>query len=60
MPDARRPGRPPLSPDEQSVSVCLTLTESRYNEIYDRARRESVSVPEAIRRQLDAEKKYPK
>lgn len=56
----RRPGRPPLDDDDPSVQVCVSLPGARYDELYDRAQRDRVSVPEVIRRQLDADKKYPK
>jgi hypothetical protein len=49
---ADKRGRPPLDPDDQSVEVCVTLPSRKYDEIYERARRERVSVPEIIRRDL--------
>jgi hypothetical protein len=58
--DPRGPGRPPLDDDDASVKVCLTLPGRQYDDMYERAQRERVSVPEVIRRSLDPEKKYPK
>lgn len=56
------PGRPPLDSSDDSVPVCLTLTARQYDELDARAKRERVSVPEVIRRELRiaAEIKYKK
>jgi hypothetical protein len=49
----RRPGRPPLDRSDRSVEMCLTLPSKRYDELYTRAVRARVSVPELVRRDLD-------
>jgi hypothetical protein len=61
MRPTRGPGRPPLDDedDEDSVAVCVKLPSRVYDEQYQRAQRERVSVPEVIRRTL-TEKRYPK
>jgi len=51
----KRPGRPRLDDDDDSVPVHLTLTARQYDAVYERARRERVSVPEIIRRDVHAE-----
>lgn len=48
----RRPGRPPLDPTDPSIEVCLTLPSKRYDDLYARAQRARVTVPELIRRRL--------
>jgi hypothetical protein len=48
----RSPGRPPLDDDEDSVPIHLTVTASTYDDLYRRAQREGLSVPETIRRTL--------
>jgi hypothetical protein len=57
----RSPGRPPLDDDEESVPVCVVMTTTQYDETYARAQRERVTVPERIRRDVQAaSKKYSK
>lgn len=48
----KRTGRPPLDDDDDSVPVHLTLTSAVYDELHSRARRDRVSVPERVRRDL--------
>ena len=50
----RKPGRPPLDDEDPSTEVCVTLPSKVYDSLYERARSERVSVPELIRRELDA------
>jgi hypothetical protein len=38
----------------------VKLPSRQYDDVYERAQRERVSVPEVIRRSIDAQKKYPK
>jgi hypothetical protein len=52
--DTRRPGRPPLARDDQSVAVSIKMPSRQYDSLFERAQRERVSVPELIRRQLSA------
>lgn len=47
-------GRPPVDDDDDSVRVGVTLPAKRYDEYAKRAIREEVSVPEIIRRELEA------
>ena len=52
MADPNRPGRPPLDRDDPSVKVCVSVPSRQYDDLYQRAREERVSVPELIRRSL--------
>ena len=45
-----RIGRPPLDPDSPSVRVSLSVPARQYDELYAKAQRERVSVPELMRR----------
>jgi hypothetical protein len=49
---ARRPGRPSVDPAAASVHVGVTLTAAQYGELCQKARRDDISVPEVIRREL--------
>jgi len=61
MKPSRPPGRPPLDDDDASVDVHVRMPSKQYDQAFDRARRERVSVPELLRRALQAaEKKNPK
>lgn len=48
--------RPRLDPNDSSVYVGVTLPAKQFDELSKRAIREDVSVPEIIRRQLEAKK----
>lgn len=48
----RAPGRPPLDDDADSVPVHVKMTETQYDDTYQRARRARVTVPEQIRRDV--------
>lgn len=48
----KRPGRPALDEDDESTGVYVKLPSQQYDEMYQRATKERVSVPELIRRQL--------
>ena len=50
-------GHPPLVDDDDSEQVCLTLPAKQYDEYAKRAIKEDVSVPEIIRRDLQAHRK---
>jgi hypothetical protein len=54
----RRPGRPPLDDTDESVHVSLTLTAKQFDRFCQDARREEISVAEAIRRELERIKIY--
>jgi hypothetical protein len=43
-----------------SVPVCVRLTPQQYDDVYQQAQQDRVSVPEVIRRQLDPTRRYPK
>jgi hypothetical protein len=49
----RRPGRPPVSPNDTSVQVGLTLPAKEYDRLCKKALRLEISVAEVIRRELD-------
>ena len=49
---ARKPGRPRIDPNGDSVRVDVHLSARTYDALYAAARRAEVSVPEIIRRQL--------
>lgn len=51
------PGRPPLDDNDPSVYVGVSLPSKQFDEYCKRARREDVSVPEIIRRDLQQQKK---
>jgi len=53
------PGRPPLDRTDPSVKVSISLPSKQFDHYCDRARREDVSVPTIIRRDL-AEKNTKK
>jgi len=55
MSNQRKPGRPPLDPNDPSVEVCVALPAKRYDDLYTRARLERVSIQELIRRSLRAD-----
>jgi hypothetical protein len=50
----KRPGRPSPVPDVWSVSANLTLPGRQYDEVYQKASRPRVTVPEQIRREMGA------
>jgi hypothetical protein len=60
MPKGKR-GRPPLDPNDRSVSVHVKMSAKQYDDTYARARQERIGVPELIRRAMaearEAEKK---
>ena len=53
MKPPRRPGRPPIADDDTSTRVGLTLPTKQFDALCKQARREDISVAEAIRRQLN-------
>lgn len=56
MSELRRPGRPPLDDDDETVRVGVSLPARQFDEYCRRAQREDVSVPEIIRRELQEKK----
>jgi hypothetical protein len=50
-----RPGRPALDENDRSAQICVSVTARKYDQVYQRAQRERISVPEVIRRALDRE-----
>ncbi len=53
-------GRPPLDDNDPSVAVCVTMPSKQFAEYSKRARREDVSVPTIIRRELKEHKCPPR
>ena len=54
-----RPGRPALDKDDPSVIVSVRMPSRQFDAYCQRARREEVSVPEIIRRDLaESEQAY--
>jgi hypothetical protein len=49
----KRPGRPPVSADDTSVRIGLTLPAKQFDRLCRKALRLEISVAEAIRRELD-------
>ena len=45
----RKPGRPPLDPAAPSVTVCVRLPVTRYDELHREASASRVTIPELIR-----------
>lgn len=56
MSDPKLPGRPPLDDADPSVGVYVRMPSRQYDDLYTKAHDERVSVPEIIRRSLDATK----
>jgi hypothetical protein len=54
--DRRRGGRPPLDPTDRSVSLTLRVPSKQYDRLCADAQRERCTVPELVRRSLDARK----
>ena len=50
----KRRGRPRLEPDDPSVDVHVRLPSKQYDAAYLRAQRERLTVPELLRRALQA------
>jgi hypothetical protein len=48
----KRPGRPPLDPDDPAVDVHLRLPSKQYDDVYQRAQQAKTTVPDLIRRML--------
>jgi len=53
---SRRPGRPPIDPNDPSITVTISLPTKHFDRYCAAARKQSVSLPEAIRRALYKEK----
>ena len=51
----RKRGRPPLSETEASTAVHVAMPISLYDRVYVEAAKEHVTVPEVIRRALEAD-----
>jgi hypothetical protein len=58
-PPRKRCGRKPLDPSDVSVSVNITMPAKMFAALRERARREQITVPEAIRRSMREAKKQP-
>jgi hypothetical protein len=55
MQPTRRQGRPPLDDDgDESVSVSFRVSSSQYDDLYQRAQQERLTVSEHLRRELAA------
>jgi hypothetical protein len=53
----RRNGRPPIdNDDDDSVPICVRVKPKQYDDLYARAQRDRVSIPERVRRDLKAAK----
>jgi hypothetical protein len=52
------PGRPPLDDDDTTVEVGVSLPSKQFDAYAKRALREAVSVPEIIRRELQAKPRH--
>jgi hypothetical protein len=52
--EKKPPHRPPLDPQHPSTSVHLRLPAPQYDDTYHRAQSAGVSVPEQLRRDLQA------
>lgn len=50
----RAPGRPPLDDSDPCVDVHLRLPSKQYDDAFARAQQERITVPEVIRRALQA------
>lgn len=50
----KKPGRPPLDDQSESVQVCVTLPAKKYDDLYQQAKQQRLKgVPELIRLRLD-------
>ena len=50
-----RPGRPPLDDDDPSVSVHVKVPGQTFDQLYEKSRRERVSMPALVRRAIARE-----
>jgi len=57
---ADKRGRPPVDPDDPSIPVHVKLPATQYDDLYQKAQRERVTVPELIRRAVTSELRNPK
>lgn len=56
-----RPGRPPLTEDDDSIPVCVTIPGRLYDALEKQAKADHMTVPERIRRDIRVgQKKYTK
>lgn len=46
---SRPPGRPPLDPNDRSVPIQVRVPSREWDEIYQRSRRDRLTMPEYIR-----------
>ena len=56
----KRPGRPPLDPDDPSVKFSLTLPSKRYDALCRRAAADRETIADVLRRALTRELQVPK
>ena len=56
----KRPGRKPIDPNGDSVYVGVTLPAEEFERLRRRAALEDCSIPEIVRRDLEAAKKTKK
>jgi hypothetical protein len=49
----RRPGRPPLDPDDRSVAITFRAPRRVVDGLYAQATQQRITVPELIRRALE-------
>lgn len=54
MTDKRRTGRPPLDRDDTTVKVTVSMPSRLYDRMDERAKRDRVNLPTAIRRALES------
>ena len=55
----RRRGRPRIEPAEETIPVHVKLSASQYRDVEADARAQRITVPEAIRRQLQRRRADP-
>lgn len=47
--DARRPGRPPLDPRDETAQISIKLPSKQLTALYQQAQRERKTLPELVR-----------
>jgi hypothetical protein len=53
MPEPKKPGRPPLEPNQRSADVHVSLPAHTYDRVYEHAAKARTSVPHVIRQLVD-------
>jgi predicted HicB family RNase H-like nuclease len=55
MSEPTKRGRPPLTPGDVPARIDIRVSSTQYDQAYQRAQREGISVPALVRRSLTRE-----